>query len=504
MLELGEKLTNLTLRYMLRGRRSGVGRMGISLTRDLLGKTNGAVAASIVAVACFLVGIAVTAHVGQLVRNELVSQHKREVIANLSEVHARLEGELSRTVAYGFGLRSVVSQDTDAPFDMADYREIAIDLIEENPSIRSIGLAPNNILRAVYPFEPNQAAIGLNYRMNTAQWPAIRKAMLTREVVIAGPLELVQGGRALVIRIPVFPASFPGQATKDRPYWGVVTLVLDEAGLMASAGIRESVDGLRMALLNKNAVNSQSAVIFGSAAIENLDFVSLPLHLPGGLDWELIAYPEAGWSNMGNKVWITQLVGSFLSLVFAAMAFLLISEVYKVRSMALHDPLTGLANRRLLEDRMMQLAAMCERSGSGFEIFYVDLDAFKPINDSYGHSVGDRLLVEVGQRLQNQVRRTDTVARVGGDEFIVLTPGNMRRQERKSFLTRLSDHVSRAFEYSGARIDVKASIGTASYPGDAATVEDLLRVADGRMYAQKAKTKQNSQDAPKKGVIQAG
>jgi len=477
--------------------------MGIHLTRRVISKSNGTLAASIVAAVCFLAGIAVTAHVGQLVRNELVSQHKRDAVASLSETRARIEGEISRTVAHGLGIRAYIAQFVDKPFDMEDYRQIALELIEENPSIRSIGLAPNNILRAVFPLEPNQSALGLNYRMNTAQWPAIREAMLSREVVIAGPLELVQGGRALLIRIPVYPAAFPGQPVQDRTYWGVATLVLDEAGMMTTAGLTDVVNGIRIGIVNKSTVGADN-MIFGSPSIVEKDHVSLSLHLPGGLDWELIGYPESGWSSAGNQVWITQLVGSLISLVFGAMAFLLISEVYKVRSMALHDPLTGLANRRLLEDRMHQLAAICERSGAGFEIFYVDLDAFKPVNDNYGHTVGDQLLIEVGERLQDQIRQSDTVARVGGDEFIVLTPGNMRRQEKDAFLKRLGERVSQVFEYSGARIDVKASIGSASYPGDAASVEELLRVADGRMYAQKAKTKQNSQDFPGNGVPQAG
>jgi diguanylate cyclase (GGDEF)-like protein len=477
--------------------------MGINLTRNVFSRSSGTWVASFVAAVCFLAGIAVTAHVGQLVRSELISHHKRQAVASLSEARARLEGEIGRTVAYGLGIRSYVTQFVDRPFDLEDYREIGAELLEENPSIRSIGLAPNNILRAVFPFEPNQSAIGLNYRMNTAQWPAIRKAMTTREVVIAGPLELVQGGTALLIRIPVFPAAFAGQPMEERSYWGVATLVLDQQGLMAAAGITDVVNGIRIGVVNRATVENNKMIV-GSPSLFDKDTVSLPLHLPGGLEWEMIGYPEAGWSSAGNQVWITQLVGSLISLVFGAMAFLLISEVYKVRSMALHDPLTGLANRRLLEDRMHQLAAMCERTGAGFEIFYVDLDAFKPVNDNYGHAVGDQLLIEIGQRLQNQIRQTDTVARVGGDEFIVLTPGNMRREEKKMFLHRLGEKVAQVFEYSGARIDVRASIGSASYPGDAATVEDLLRVADGRMYAQKAKSKQGSEEFPPKGLPQTG
>ncbi|PVB61321.1 sensor domain-containing diguanylate cyclase [Labrenzia sp. 011] len=478
--------------------------MDFHLARNLFFSSNGTFTASVVAIACFFAGIAVTAHVGQLVRAELVTQHKRDAVAGLSEARARLEGEISRTVAHGFGIRAYVTQFADEPFNGDHYREIASDLIEENSSIRSIGLAPNNILRAVYPEKPNEAALGLNYRMNSTQWPAIREAMISREVVIAGPLELVQGGQFLVIRIPVFPPAYPGQPMNDRAYWGVATLILDEAGLMAAAGMKDVVNGTRTAVVNKNAVGTANNVIFGNQSILEADYVSLPLHLPGGLNWQLVGYPQNGWSSYGDEVWMTQLIGSLISLVFGTMAFLLISEVYKVRAMALHDPLTGLANRRLLEERMYQLANMCERSGSGFEIFYVDLDAFKPVNDNYGHSVGDQLLIEIGERLQHQTRQSDTVARVGGDEFIILTPGNMRYQEKEAFLSRLAERLDQAFTFAGIRIRVKASIGSASFPADAASVDDLLRVADGRMYAQKAKSKLQEKGLSGKEVPQAG
>ena len=188
---------------------------------------------------------------------------------------------------------------------------------------------------------------------------------------------------------------------------------------MAAAGVRDVVNSIRLAIVDKNRLGASGSPVFGNADVAAHDFVSLPLHLPGGLQWELLGYPDLGWASSGNEVWSTHLVGGLISLIFAAMAFFLVSEVYKVRLMALHDPLTGLANRRLLEDRMQQLVAMAERSRSGFEIFYVDLDAFKPVNDDYGHSVGDLLLIEVGDRLQSEVRLMDTVARVGGDEFIV-------------------------------------------------------------------------------------
>lgn len=479
-------------------------RMGIGQLRNLVLGSNGTVVASVAAVICFLACIAITVHVGQLVRRELILQDKREVTASLSEARARLEGEFNRTVAYGSGIRAYVAQFGGKPFDPEDFRAIALDLIEENPSIRSIGLAPDNIVRAVYPMEPNKAAIGLDYRTNAVQWTSVRLAMETRDVVIAGPLALVQGGNGLLVRIPVFPAAFPGQPVAGRNYWGVATLVLEIDRVMASAGVDVSLGGLLMAVVDANAVGEDTNVLFGNQILGDKDAVSIPLHLPGRLNWRMLGYPQNGWTASGGNILATRLVGSAISLLFAVMTFLLIREVYKVRSMALHDPLTGLANRRLLEERMRQLAALCGRSGVGFEIFYVDLDAFKPVNDDHGHTVGDRLLIEVGQRLKGEIRQTDTVARIGGDEFIVLTAGNMRRQEKEAFLKRLSEKVSRAFEVADVRIDVRASFGNASYPGDAALVEDLLRIADGRMYAQKARSRKGAKDNSGNGVPQAG
>ena len=344
----------------------------------------------------------------------------------------------------------------------------------------------DNIVKFIYPYSGNAAVIGLDYRLIPKQWPSIEKAMESRSSVLSGPVEMIQGGRHLMVRVPVFPPAYPKQPIAERPYWGVATLVLDEGGLFAAAGLSEVSDGYRFAIISSEQSDSGPTPIFGDSELVHSDAVSLPLVLPGDKKWEILSYPVGGWLIDSKEVWMTRVLGMVVTLIISTMAFLLIQEVAKVRTMALHDPLTGLANRRLLEDRMQQLVAMADRNGSGFEIFYLDLDAFKPINDSYGHAVGDKVLMEVGYRLQFQTRQTDTVARVGGDEFIVLTPGAMKEEERKGFLNRLADQIAQDFTLPGASIGLSASIGFASYPKEAGTIEDLLRIADARMYNQKS------------------
>lgn len=467
-------------------------------------KPSGTWVASIAAVFCFLVGIALTGYVGLFVRSELVYHHKSEVLSELNGVRARLELEIGRAVAHGLGLRDYLAEFEGRAFEPDTFRNIATELINANPGIRSIGIAPGNILQAVYPLAPNESALGLDYRSNAAQWPAVEQAMRSRDIVVSGPVDLIQGGRALLVRLPVYPARYTSQPLAERSYWGVATLVLDEAKLLASAGALSVPEGLRISVMSQPEDGGTAELLFGDAIPAGAEPVGAPLLLPGNVEWQLLGYPVEGWRSAGKEVWITQFVGSVLALVFSVMTFLLISEIYRARSIALHDPLTGLANRRLLEERMNQLVAMCDRSGVGFEIFYVDLDAFKPVNDHYGHSVGDQLLIEIGQRLQNQTREYDTVARVGGDEFIVLTPGNMRQAEKEAFVARLSERVNAAFQFSGTQIDIRASIGSAGYPMDAATISDLLRVADARMYAQKARSKPAASNVPEGGVPQAG
>lgn len=437
---------------------------------------------------CFVLGAAVTLHISDLVRDVLVSQHKQETFAILSEERARLEGQIGKTLALGQGLRSHIIVHPEQVMSQDNFAKISAHLTENNPVIRLIGLAPSNVISAVYPRKGNEKAIGLDYTSVPAQWPSVKEAMERRSTVIAGPVNLVQGGRALIARMPVYMPETPDQPLEERTYWGVISVVIDETNLMVAAGITDLSNQYRIAVVEHGDATASDKVVFGDAGAMSDDAISLQLHLPGIIDWEIRSLPIDGWRNSGKEVWISLLAGLALSALFAVMAFLLVLEVIRVRTMALHDALTGLANRRLLNDRMSQLATMSERTGAGFDIFYVDLNAFKPVNDNFGHVVGDLLLIEVAKRLKDHTRRMDTVARVGGDEFVVLAPGGMSREERAGFSNRLSARVGQSFKHGEASIAVRASIGNASFPEDANTVDDLLRIADARMYEQKGRS----------------
>ena len=152
---------------------------------------------------------------------------------------------------------------------------------------------------------------------------------------------------------------------------------------------------------------------------------------------------------------------------------------------ASYDSLTGLPNRTLLNDRIAQLTALSLRHGNSFGLLFVDLDRFKEVNDSLGHQAGDTLLREVSKRLQSAVRLEDTVARMGGDEFVLLLP-NIDRIGARSVADKLLGYLREpVWLDEGIHYTPMASVGVAIYPQDGVTPDLLLRCADMAMYQAK-------------------
>lgn len=152
--------------------------------------------------------------------------------------------------------------------------------------------------------------------------------------------------------------------------------------------------------------------------------------------------------------------------------------------LAYYDCVTGLANRQLFQDRLVQALARVNRSKGQLSVVFMDLDRFKAVNDSLGHEVGDQLLKVVANRLVGAVRQTDTVARLGGDEFAILFEGAPEHEVTR-LSCRLIEAICEPVELVGERISVGASLGAAAYPKHGFTADGLLRAADSAMYKSK-------------------
>jgi len=170
----------------------------------------------------------------------------------------------------------------------------------------------------------------------------------------------------------------------------------------------------------------------------------------------------------------------------AATALDSVTLLEEVRHMALHDPVTELANSRLFEDRVTQSLAITRRSGRRLAMLFVDLDRFKIVNDAHGHKVGDELLRAVAQRLLLAVRDEDTVARIGGDEFGLIVQRATTRDAAEAAAERIVSAMSEPFDVHGLTLSIGVSIGVTMYPDEFDTYESVVSRADSAMYQAKA------------------
>ncbi|SDN86899.1 diguanylate cyclase/phosphodiesterase with PAS/PAC sensor(s) [Halomonas shengliensis] len=157
----------------------------------------------------------------------------------------------------------------------------------------------------------------------------------------------------------------------------------------------------------------------------------------------------------------------------------------RVRRLAYYDPLTGLPNRRLLDDRLELAIRHAHRQEKRLAVIFLDLDHFKQVNDALGHAAGDELLLKVSRRLRSHLREDDTLARLSGDEFIVLLNEVEELDEVTRVARRLIDSVSAPFDIEGQVFRVGCSLGIGLYPDDAASPAGLVRCADSAMYQAK-------------------
>lgn len=156
-----------------------------------------------------------------------------------------------------------------------------------------------------------------------------------------------------------------------------------------------------------------------------------------------------------------------------------------LESLALHDPLTGLANRRLVVDRIITALAQVRRSKGCMAVMYLDLDGFKQINDTLGHGAGDALLKTIATRLRKTVREEDTVARLGGDEFVIALPHIRSAEDAAKMAVKVIDAVSQPYVIEGKTVCMTTSAGIGIYPAHGQDVDTLMKTADTALYEAK-------------------
>lgn len=408
-------------------------------------------------------------------------QAERAVLqAEAATVRARLESELNATLSLSLGLSSFVLADPD--FSAIAFEQVAASLLRLQPAIRSVALAPDNVIRRVYPRAGNEKALGLRYLDTPTQREAVLRLMREQRPVIAGPIELVQGGVGIVNRIPIVFTE-PGGATR---YWGLAAVAIDPRPIFERAGL--GANGLHgdrpFALRGKDGLGAQGEVFMGEAALfDDPTAVVMEVLIPGGT-WQLALRPPPG--GKAATGWATQALLLVAALVAGLLTAYSLFAHRRIRAMALSDSLTGLANRRQFHAAGEELFALARRTRRPLTLLNLDIDDFKAVNDAFGHAGGDAVLVQVAQALKACCRESDLIGRVGGDEFLLLLPDTAPGPALDALLQRLRAAVGAVLPDMPPPARPGVSIGVAACSHNTPTLDALMRQADETMYRAKA------------------
>jgi diguanylate cyclase (GGDEF)-like protein len=343
-------------------------------------------------------------------------------------------------------------------------------------------------------------AVGYDYLVTGASWVAA-VAVSAIALHIAGRRQL--NGRSLAVG-----ALAMGGGICVMHYTGMAALALDPGIrwdwtlVAASAGIAVAASAVALLIFFwLRRLTEAAARLWQGVAALVMGAAIAGMHYTG--------MAAAGFAEGTLCLSAGQLRGDNLTLLISAASMLLLTQTLlaslldarmqskastlarslraaneELQDLAFRDVLTGLANRLLFDDRAAHAAEVCKREGAGLAVLFVDLDGFKPINDSFGHEAGDEVLRQVARRLEAQARSTDTVARVGGDEFVLLLEGRPDAATAAQVAERIIEALSQPVQVGGRGLRLSGSVGIAMFPMDGPR-EMLMAHADSAMHAAK-------------------
>lgn len=280
-----------------------------------------------------LLGLAGVTAVERLERAHMVDHERRHVVSGVSQLRAQIEGILSGNLLMVRGLSAVIAANPD--LDQAAFARIADGMVTPQHALRNIAGAPDLVIRLMHPVEGNEAAIGLDYRAHPAQRAAALRAVETRQTVVAGPLELVQGGLGLVAREPVFLPA--GSMDDQAPLWGLVSAVIDVDKLYRLAGVAAFMRSseIELAIRGRDGKGPAGEVFFGDPGLFDASPELVSVSLPGG-SWQMAARPAAGWGSHvhEDELFGIRTIGLLLSVLFALLTYALTRNALALRETA--------------------------------------------------------------------------------------------------------------------------------------------------------------------------
>ena len=420
----------------------------------------------------FVLAMVIYSLVMQNIWQDIQSEKHKLAVLNAQNRAVSMEKDIEEIYGVASALELVLADGDN--WQISDFDKTAKRLIEYHPYIDCLQLAPQGKVTNTYPFDGNEAVF-LDLLQDEKRGAISRYAKDTGETIIQGPFDLVQGGKGIALRHPVYKTDESGQ----KVFWGFTIAIIKVPEVFRDAV--ETFNSFGYAYtLNFFCPTKQEWQLILDSGQEMVDPEVVEFQV---LDnrYNLAIMPADGWGNY-RGILLHGIFGFFLVLLFTAMSYMLLrlAEAKRMFSqMSLMDGLTGLGNKRSFDLSLEHLV----QEGSSFGLCYIDINYFKTVNDRFGHNVGDALLKTVAKRIQENT--SYSAYRIGGDEFVILVDEEVEEARYKQFKENIDQAFAQRVRCLDKKLHITVSLGFARYPEDGQDVQQVIALADQRMYADK-------------------
>lgn len=304
--------------------------------------------------------------------NRHIEQTESQVRADLLPIVNTLTFNLYNNIQVVKGLPALFA--IDPALSQQDFIKGAKKIFDGDVQLRNIAAAPNLIIEYMYPIEGNESAIGVDFRMLPKQFDSVRRAIDSKQLVLAGPVQLVQGGVGLISRIPVFMESADG----EEFFWGIISAVIDADKFYEQSGLLDAALPIDIAIRGKDGLGDNGDVFFGDPTLFDQKNIASVITVPNG-SWSIVASPKGGWKALPEDIWLTRLYIVIGALTLFFMLFLFLKTSMKAS-------IANLKFKNLIESSPIPYILMNGKQ----EITFVNFAFIK----TYGYTVEDIPTVE--------------------------------------------------------------------------------------------------------------